>query len=301
MRAKNSATVTDRVAVRDGGLWAALGVLAFSLTFPATLWSLDGFGPWTSTALRCSLAGLVAAGCLYAARVPRPAPALVPALLVVASGCVVAFPLFTAMALRTTSAGNAAVVVGALPLATAAYSSVRTGTRHSPLFWAAAVTGAAAVIAFTLARTGGALGVGDLYLFAALAGAAAGYAEGGRLASGVPGWQVISWALVLSLPLTLPLSAVALALEPVHVTPAALTGLAYLALVSQFGGFVAWYRGMGLIGVVRASQLQLAQPLLTLAWAALLLGEHLSPAAPPTAAVVLVCVVVTQRARRTGL
>jgi drug/metabolite transporter (DMT)-like permease len=301
MRLDNSATVTDRVAVRSGTLLAALGVLAFSFTFPATLWSLEGFGPWSSTALRCALAGL-AAGVLLTAerRTPRalvPPRRHLPALLVVAAGCVIAFPLFTTLALQTTSAGNAAVVVGALPLATASYATVRTGARHSPLFWASAVTGALAVVGFTLLRTGGAPGPGDLYLFLALAGAAAGYAEGGRLAALMPGREVISWALVLALPLTAPLAFLALALEPSHVTATALAGLAYVALISQFGGFVVWYRGMGLIGVVRASQLQLAQPLLTLVWAVLLLGEHLTPAAPLTAAVVLACVVVTQRAR----
>jgi drug/metabolite transporter (DMT)-like permease len=113
----------------------------------------------------------------------------------------------------------------------------------------------------------------------------------------MPGWQVIAWGVVLAAPVTFAVGAVALATEPVHLTAKALTGLAYIAGISQFGGFVVWYRGMGLIGVARASQLQLAQPLLTLVWAVLLLGEHMSAAVPLTAVVVLGCIVVTQRAR----
>ena len=73
--------------------------------------------------------------------------------------------------------------------------------------------------------------------------------------------------------------------------------LLYIAAVSQFLGFVVWYRGMGLMGVPRASQLQLAQPLLTLVWAVLLLGETFSAAVPVTAVLVLACVALTQRAR----
>jgi drug/metabolite transporter (DMT)-like permease len=113
----------------------------------------------------------------------------------------------------------------------------------------------------------------------------------------MPGWQVIAWGVVLSAPINLAVCAVALPVEAVHLTTAAVAGMAYIACISQFGGFVVWYRGMGLIGVERASQLQLAQPLLTLAWAVVLLGEHLSAAVVVTAAIVLGCIVVTQRAR----
>lgn len=89
--------------------------------------------------------------------------------------------------------------------------------------------------------------------------------------------------------------AISLAVEPVHLTTAGLAAVGYLAVVAQFAGFVAWYRGMALIGVARASQLQLAQPLLTLVWAVLLVGEQPSIAAPLTAVVVLGCIAVTQR------
>lgn len=297
MRVDGSATVPDSVAVRGGTASAALGVLGFSFTFPATAWALEGFGPWTSAALRCGLAALLAAAFLRASRAPLPTRRQLPGLAVVALGCVLGFPLLSTLALETTSTGNAAVVIGALPIATAALASVRTGRRHSPLFWGAAAAGAAAVAGFTLLRTGGAPGLGDLYLFGALVVCAAGYAEGGRLAGEMPGAHVISWGLVLSLPVMAPLAAAGLAAEPVHPTGTALAGLAYLVAISQFGAFVLWYRGMGLIGVGRASQLQLAQPLLTLVWAVLLLGEELTPAAPAAAAVVLACIAVTQRAK----
>lgn len=274
-----------------------MGVLCFSFSFPATAWALGGFAAWSATGLRGTLAALIAVAALLATRAPVPARSDWPALAVVAGGCAIGFPLLTALALQTSSTAHSAVVIGALPMATAAISALRTGHRPSKVFWAAAATGAAAVIAFTLAQNHGRPTIADLYLFGALLVCAAGYAEGGRLSARMPGWRVIAWGVVLAAPVNLIVAAWALPHEPVHLTARALAGLAYIAGISQFGGFVVWYRGMGLIGVERASQLQLAQPLLTIVWAVLLLGEHLTPAVPLTAVVVLACIAITQRAR----
>ncbi|MFF0187212.1 DMT family transporter [Streptomyces sp. NPDC005244] len=282
---------------RAGTLQAALGVTAFSLTFPATAWGLEGFGPWSLVAVRCVLAAVIAGGCLLALRVPLPARRHLAGLTVVAAGVVLGFPLLTTLALRTSTTAHAAVVVGLLPLTTALFSALRTGARPSRMFWLAACTGAAAVIAFTVQQSGGALTGADAYLFGALLICAAGYTEGGRLARVMPGWQVIGWALVLCLPLSVPGALIALSYEPVRLTAHSVTGVLWVAAGSQFLGLVVWYRGMAAIGIPKASQLQLAQPLLTLVWSVLLLGERLTPAAPLTAAAVLVCIGLTQRAR----
>ncbi|MFJ6073122.1 DMT family transporter [Streptomyces sp. NPDC093065] len=307
MRAQSSATAAPRIAVGAAGtdsggrsfgtVQAALGVVAFSLTFPATAWGLEGFGPWSLIAVRSVLAAAVAGGCLLVLRVAPPERRHWLGLGVVGAGVVLGFPLLTTLALQTSTTAHAAVVVGLLPLTTALLSALRVGTRPSRTFWIAALAGAAAVIAFTVQQSGGALTSADAYLFAALLVCAAGYTEGGRLARVMPGWQVIGWALVLCLPLTVPTAAVALSQEPVHLTAHSVTGLLWVAIGSQFLGLVVWYRGMAAIGIPKASQLQLAQPLLTLVWSVLLLGEHLTVAAPLTAAAVLVCIAVTQRAR----
>ncbi len=282
---------------RTGTLLAALGVVAFSLTFPATVWGLEGFGPWSLVAVRSVLAALIAGACLLALRVPLPDRRHLAGLAVVAAGVVVGFPLLTTLALQTSTTAHAAVVVGLLPLTTALFSALRMGTRPSRTFWTAALAGAAAVVAFTVQQSGGALTTADLYLFGALLVCAAGYTEGGRLAGVMPGWQVIGWALVLCLPLSVPAAALALSYEPVRLSAHSVAGLLWVAAGSQFLGLVVWYRGMAAIGIPKASQLQLAQPLLTLVWSVLLLGEHLTVAAPLTAAAVLVCIAVTQRAR----
>lgn len=284
-------------ATLGGTLQAALGVAAFSLTFPATAWGLESFGPWSLVAVRSVLAALIAGGCLIALHVPLPARRHWAGLAVVAAGVVVGFPLLTTLALQTSTTAHAAVVVGLLPLTTALFSALRVGTRPSRIFWLAALAGATAVAVFTVQQSGGTLTTADLYLFGALLVCAAGYTEGGRLARVMPGWQVVGWALVLCLPISVPAAAVALPHEAVQLSWHGVTGLLWVAAGSQFLGLVVWYRGMAAIGIPKASQLQLAQPLLTLVWSVLLLGEHLTVAAPLTAAAVLVCIAVTQRTR----
>ncbi|MCS7482441.1 DMT family transporter [Umezawaea endophytica] len=300
MKSDSSATTAAPVSPlpnANGTLFAALGVLTFSFSFPGTVWALDGFGPWSAAGVRGVLAALIAVVALLATRAKLPARSDWPALAVVAGGCAVGFPLLTTLALQTSSTAHSAVVIGALPMATAVIFALITKRYPSRLFWVAAGTGAATVIVFTLSQNHGLPTVADVYLFAALIVCAAGYAEGGRLSAHMPGWRVIAWGVVLAAPVNLVVSAFALAHEPVHFTTKALAGMAYIAAISQFGSFVVWYRGMGLIGVARASQLQLAQPLLTLVWSVLLLGEDLSPAVPVTAVIVLACIVVTQRTK----
>ncbi|GHJ38807.1 membrane protein [Streptomyces sp. TS71-3] len=282
---------------RLGALEAGLGVAAFSLTFPATAWGLEGFGAWSLVTVRTLLAGLLAGCWLAVRRVAPPERRHWASLAVVGGGVVIGFPVLTTLALRTSSTAHAAVVVGLLPLATAACSALRTGARPSRTFWGAALAGAAAVVAFTVGQSGGALSSADLYLFGALVVCAAGYTEGGRLAREMPGWQVIGWALVALLPLSMAGAFLALGREPVTLTVHSVTGVLWVAAVSQFLGMVVWYRGMAAIGIPKASQLQLAQPLLTLVWSVLLLGERMTVWAPLTALAVLVCIAVTQRSR----
>lgn len=189
------------------------------------------------------------------------------------------------------------MVIGLLPAATAATALLRLGERPRWPFWAGSAFGTSVVVAFALSSGAGRLRPADLLLLGALAAAAAGYAEGGALAREMPGWQVISWGLLLALPVSLPVSLVALGHTLPRLTATSLAGFAYVSLVSVFLGFFAWYRGLARAGVARASQLQLAQPLLTIGWSVLLLGEHTGPGALLSAGLVVLCVLVTQRSR----
>lgn len=277
--------------------WAALGVLTFSFTFPATELALRGFDAYVVGAGRSVVAAGVAATCLVSVRAPLPRRADLPGLTAVAVGCGIGFGLLSALALRHTTSTHAAVIVGLLPAATAVVAVIRVGERPHWLFWTASSLGTGAVVSYALSRGAGRLHAADLLLLAALAVAAVGYAEGGRLARSTPGWQVIAWALLLALPVSLPITLVALTQEAPHPTATAILGFAYVGLFSMFLGFFAWYRGLAGAGIAKASQLQLAQPILTIAWSVPLLDEQAGAPALITGVIVAICVLITQRTR----
>ncbi|HEX2316439.1 MAG TPA: DMT family transporter, partial [Thermomonospora sp.] len=222
-------------------------------------------------------------------------------LLAAGLGVAFGFPVLSSLALDGgASAAHSAVVIGLLPAATAILAALRTGERPSPAFWAAAAVGALTVTGFTLVEGGGRFTSADLLLVGALLTGAYGYAEGGRLAREMPGWRVISWALVLMTPVSVPATLVLLATTEQQWTRDAVLGFGYVSAFSMYLGFFAWYAGMGRVGVAKASQFQLAQPLLTLVWAAWLLGEHLDGLTWLAAVVVVACVAWSQRARVTA-
>jgi drug/metabolite transporter (DMT)-like permease len=132
----------------------------------------------------------------------------------------------------------------------------------------------------------------------ALLSAAVGYTEGGRLARETPGWRVISYAVVMAAPVTVPATAVLALVTHPQPSGVSLAGFAYVGLVSMFLGFIPWYAGLAMGGIARAGQVQLAQPLLTLAWAWMLMGERFGAATVAAALAVLVCVALTQGSRR---
>ncbi|MGH7086020.1 MAG: DMT family transporter, partial [Acetobacteraceae bacterium] len=275
----------------------SLGVLAFSFTLPAIAfgetggWHAIWLGP-----LRAVPAGLIAAVLLWRWRAPVPGGREFAGLGIVAAGIVFGFPWFSALALTRTSAAHAAVIVGLLPIATAAAAVLRAGERPRARFWLTAFGGLAAILAFAAASGAGRPGPGDLYTLAAVVLGGIGYAEGGRLARRLGGPVTVCWALIVSLPVLLPVLAVALArFGPPPATAGGIGAFCYVSLVSMLLGFFAWYRGLAAGGIARIGQLQLAQPLLTLLWSFLLLGESVSDAMIATAFAVLVFVVLTQR------
>jgi drug/metabolite transporter (DMT)-like permease len=238
--------------------------------------ALGGLDPWLVAFGRAAVAGLLACGYLAAVRAPRPSRAQVRRLAIVALGVIVGFPLFTSLALVTSDAAHGAVVIAVLPAATALAAVARAGERPGLAFWLAAGAGLAIVLAFVLHEASGALTAADLFLLLGTALCALGYAEGGALARDLGGARTISWALVLSLPLTLPVTAGAALATGLQAGTSAWLGFAYVAVFSMFLGFFAWYAGLAHGGVARIGQIQLSQPLLSVLWAALVLGEQLS-------------------------
>jgi drug/metabolite transporter (DMT)-like permease len=292
-----TATSASPLLQGTGALWGILGVVGFSFTLPATrlaVLELDG----TVVGLgRAVIAAGIAALVLIAARQPLPPRALWGRLAVVAAGVVVGFPLFSAWALQYVPAAHGAVIVGLTPAATAVMAVLRAGERPSAGFWIASLLGLVAVLIFAAVQGAGAPVPADgLILIAVLLGAL-GYAEGGQLARTLGGWQVISWALVLSAPVLAPIVAMSAARHGLAASPIAWACVAYVSLISMYFAFFAWYRGLAAGGVARVGQMQLMQPVLTLVWSALLLGERIGWSMIAASAAVLGCVVLTQRAR----
>ncbi|GAA4610049.1 drug/metabolite transporter (DMT)-like permease [Actinoplanes octamycinicus] len=294
MREQSSATA--RSTVTAGLALGALGVLAFSLTLPMTRVAVRDLDPWFVASGRAVGAAALALIYLAVTRAPRPSRTQWVRLAVVALGVVVGFPLFTSLALTSQTSSHGAVVVTVLPAMTAVLAALRAHERPPLPFWLASGGGLVAVLGF-LVTTGtvrGGLGLADLYLLAAVVLCALGYAEGGVLARDLGGARTICWALVLALPVTLP---VAMLAGPSAATGTSWAAFGYLTGVSMFLGFFAWYTGLAKGGIARVGQIQLAQPVLTLLWSALLLDEPVTAASLGAAVVVLGCVVLTQRTR----
>jgi drug/metabolite transporter (DMT)-like permease len=275
----------------------AVGVLGFSFSLPATRLALRDLDPWVVAFGRAAVAAALALLVLRAARASLPTRTQWRRLAVVAGGVVIGFPLLTSIALHHRTAAHGAIVVGLVPAATAVMAVLRAGERPSPAFWLASATGTAAVLVFAFVSGAGALQLTDVELLGAVVLVALGYAEGGALARELGGTHTICWALVLSAPLLVPVAAVRVAQTGFHVHADSAFGFAYVATISMFAAFFAWYAGLARGGVARIGQIQLAQAPLTLLWSGLLLGERVTLGSALTAVLVVGCVAATQRAR----
>lgn len=281
----------------QGMAFGFLGVLAFSITLPATRLAVASLDPIIVGLGRSLMAACLAAPLLFFTRQKRPTSSQLRGLGLVILGVVIGFPALTAWAMKRVDASHGAVMLGLLPLATAIAGFLRAHDRPSVSFWCASVVGSFSVVAFALSAGDGSFTHADLALLIAVALAALGYAEGGRLSREMGGWRVICWALVLAVPILLPIVGWAIWQHGLAATPSSWAGFAYVSVVSAFLGFFAWYHGLAIGGVARVSQIQLLQPFLTLAFSALFLGEHLTLGAMLSAMMVASSIVLSRRSK----
>lgn len=297
-----------------GWLNGFLGVLIFSGSLPATRAAVMDFDPVFLTVARATIAALLGITLLLAAREKLPERGDVPSLVVVAIGVVIGYPLLTALALQHITSAHSIVFVGLLPLTTAIFGVLRGGERPRAAFWLFACIGSALVVGYAVGQglsaspTGGCVpeaercpeGIpretgGDMLMLAAILICGLGYAEGAKLSRKLGGWQVICWALALSLPLMLALFVMLVPPNFGNVGMPAWLGLAYVSLFSMLIGFVFWYRGLAQGGIAAVGQLQLLQPFFGLALAATLLGEQVSVGMLAVTLAVVACVVGAKR------
>lgn len=283
----------------DAGMGLGLlGVLAFSLTLPMTRTAVAQLDPWFVAFGRMSGAGLLAAAWLAFTAAPRLRRKDLPLVAVSALGVVIGFPLLSSLAMRSIPANHGAIINGALPFATALLAFWIFGEHQSRRFWIAAAIGSAIVIAFALrdglggaASMNGTLAMGGAVLIGAL-----GYVTGGRVAARIGGIRAILWALVIALPITVPVTLGLMFARPPAADAHAWAAFAYVTLVSQLIGFFAWYNGLARGGIARVGQVQLLQVFFTIGFAALLFGETVPPVAWLAAIAVVATIIAGRRA-----
>jgi drug/metabolite transporter (DMT)-like permease len=272
-----------------------LGVVIFSGSLPATRIAIGGFTPLFLTSARAVIAALLGMALLATLRQKRPDLNDLGPLAIVALGVVIGFPLLTAQALLYITSAHSIVFIGLLPLATALFGVLRGGERPKPVFWLFSILGSLSVAGFALSQDDGGSLQGDLLMVAAILLCGLGYAEGATLSRRLGGWQVISWALQLSLPIMAALALVTLPATWSGIGLPVWAGLAYVAVFSMLIGFVFWYRGLALGGIAAVSQLQLLQPFFGLLLAGLLLHERVAPTMIAATALVVLCVAGARR------
>ena len=303
MRDNSSATsvLQPPISIRpaNGLWWGLLGVAAFSFTVPFTRLAVGGLHPLFIGSGRAVVAAVLAVCALSLTRQRLPQGVQWRSLAVVAGGIVVGFPLLTSFALTAVPASHSAVVIALLPAATATMAVFRGRERPRPAFWLISGVGAVSAIAFASAQSGGFghLHWTDLLLFGAVVAAAIGYAEGGLLARELGAWQTVSWALVLASPLMVFLMVLSASQQPPSGTPVQWAAFAYLGVVSMFLGFFAWYHGLSIGPMAQVGQVQLIQPVLSICWAGLLLGETLAGTTIAGGLAVILCAGLAVRTR----
>ena len=251
-------------------------MVIFSGSLPATRLAVMEFDPVFLTMIRATLAALLGLCLLGVFKEKRPTRQQWAPLVIVALGVVIGFPLLTALALQYVTSAHSIVFIGLLPLATAVFGVLRGGERPRPVFWLFSILGSLLVMGYAVAQGLSAAPAGDVLMLLAVLACGLGYAEGAKLSRNLGGWQVICWALVVSLPVVAPLSLLLAPSTLSGISLPAWLSLGYVAVFSMLIGFVFWYRGLAQGGIAAVGQLQLLQPFFGLALAAGLLHEQVS-------------------------
>lgn len=287
-------TISKDQAV-SGWINGFIGVLLFSGSMPATKLAVMEMDPIFATVARAVIAGILALSVLLLYKEKRPAKNQVLSLALVAIGCVIGFPLLSSLALQYLTSAHSIVFLGLLPLTTAVFGVFRGGEKPHPVFWFFSVIGSLLVVGYAFSQGISASPIGDILMLVAIILCGLGYAEGAKLSKTLGGWQVISWALVLSLPIMLPLFFVYFPQNLEAISFKGWFGLGYISLFSMFIGFIFWYKGLAQGGITTVGQLQLLQPFFGLALAAYLLHEQVSIGMVGITIGVILCVAGTKK------
>jgi drug/metabolite transporter (DMT)-like permease len=226
---------------------------------------------------RAVIAGILGLVLLIATRSKIPTKQQLLRLAIVALGVVFGFPFFSAYAMKSVPASHGAIITGLIPLFTALFGVLLAKEKPSVGYWIAGLVGSATIVSYSIYVGGGVLHIADVALLLAVVSAAIGYAEGTRLAKELGSWRVICYALIISLPVTLPITLLYAEMNSQYNALPAWIGFIYVSVISMFLGFFAWYRGLHMGGIAKIGQLQLLQPFVTFFASSILFREQISP------------------------
>lgn len=294
----NSVVHKTDPSAASGWINGLLGVVIFSGSLPATRVAVLDMDPFFLTFLRASIAGILAVMLIFGFREKRPQTSQLIPLVIVSLGVVIGFPLLTAMALQHVTSAHSIVFLGLLPLTTAIFGVLRGGERPKLAFWIFSVIGSLLVMGFALSKGASASLTGDLLMLAAVIACGLGYAEGAKLTRVLGGWQVISWALIISLPFMLIAALFTMPATFSGIGSPAWVSLGYVSLFSMLIGFIFWYKGLAIGGIAAVGQLQLLQPFFGLGLSATLLHETVSPLMVLVTLGVILCVIGSRKFAR---
>lgn len=261
---------------KRGWINGFIGMLIFSGSLPATKAAVLGFDPLFLTAARATIAGLLSLGMLLLYKEKLPTLRQWISLTVVSLGVVVGFPLLTAIALQEMTSAHSLVFLALLPLSTAIFAVIRGGEKPRPIFWLFSIIGSLLVMGYAISQGGTSSISANILMIASVIVCGLGYAEGATLTRSLGGWQVICWALIVSLPIMFILTFILMPASLSIIRISAWVGLGYVSLFSMLIGFIFWYKGLSQGGIAAVGQLQLLQPFFGLALAATLLNESVN-------------------------
>ena len=247
-----------------GMLIGFVGIAIFSLTLPFTQMAVNEMSPFFLAFGRASIAGVCALILLIFNKSKFPNRVQIKKLIIIVVGVVYGFPIFTSIAMTTLPSSHSGIVLGILPLAMSLFAAIKYKEKPSLSFWLTSIFGTFMVISYTFMDNDGSLMIEDLWLLFAILFAAIGYSEGGILSKEMGSISVISWALVISLPINLFASYVFYETSYATISFQAFMSLMYVGLFSMFIGFFDWYKGIAIGGISRVGQVQLIQPFLTI-------------------------------------
>ncbi|MDL4839837.1 DMT family transporter [Aquibacillus rhizosphaerae] len=279
-----------------GLLLGLVGIICFSLTLPTTSIAVEYFGTTVVGLGRTVVAAIIVALVLIVRKEKLPSLQQFKSLLIVAVGAVLGFPLLTSWAMESLPVSHGAVELALLPLATTGFAMLRAGEIPSLKFWFSSIIGSLAVVIYALHLGFGQLQFADLALLGAVIILGLSYAEGGRLSKELGSWQVIAWAIMIGAPFFIIPVLFSLSADMLNAPLYAWISFIYLAVVSQFLAYVAWYSGMAMGGIAKVSQIQYLQPFLMILFATLFLDENITLFTIVIALIVVFSVIVGKNA-----